>query len=296
MPRERWGGRTRSDGRARAELVNLPTPPATRDDRRSATGPPAGSSHFWRDIRYALRLLAHQAGLHRRRRNRPSRSGSAPIRPSSASYASLLLEPIPFPIPTGWSCSGRRRRRSRPRPSLSARRTTWTGVAASRLSSSTGIWEFLTFNLRATASRSACRGCGCLRRRSRCWAWRRLGRTFTADEDQPGHDVAIISEGLWQRRFGASPDIVGRTARVNGRPFQIVGVMPESFRFTQSEHQPLDSDCLQRRGCGRGAHSFYAAARLRDGVTFTEARAEMDALGRSLAKQYPNENGGKPPP
>ena len=69
--------------------------------------------------------------------------------------------------------------------------------------------------------------------------------------------------------------------------------MPESFRFTQSNTSLWIPIAFNAGDADRGAHSFYAAARLRDGVTVTEARAEMDALGRSLAKQYPNENEGE---
>ncbi len=59
-----------------------------------------------------------------------------------------------------------------------------------------------------------------------------IGRSFRAEEDQPGQDlVAIISHGLWQRRFGAQPDIVDSTVVVNGRPHVVVGVMPEGFDF-----------------------------------------------------------------
>ena len=58
-----------------------------------------------------------------------------------------------------------------------------------------------------------------------------IGRTFTASEDAPGHDVVVLSYGLWQRLFGGRPDIVGETVRLDRRPFEVIGVMPESFEF-----------------------------------------------------------------
>ena len=284
---------------ARAELVNLPRrlPREMIADPPTDTRRPAIISSFWRDIRHALRLL----------RTRPGFAAVAVttlalgIGANTAIFSvvrSVLLEPIPFPDPDRlvllWEA-----------PADSPTKTfivsapnyvDWRRDVKSFEQS--GIWEFLTFNLSGDGEPERVSG---MRVSSSTFAMLgvppALGRTFTADEDQPGHDVAIISEGLWRRRFGASPDIVGRTARVNGRPFQIVGVMPESFRFTQSDTSLWIPIAFNAGDADRGAHSFYAAARLRDGVTVTEARAEMDALA---AGRWPNNiqmrTKGKPPP
>ena len=88
----------------------------------------------------------------------------------------------------------------------------------------------------------------------------------------------------------AATDIVGSTTRVNGRPFEIVGVMPASFRFPTKNTAVWTPIAFNEEDKGRGSHSFYAAARLRPGVTFTAAKAEMDTLGRALAKEYPDDN------
>ena len=59
-----------------------------------------------------------------------------------------------------------------------------------------------------------------------------LGRSFRADEDAPGRNqVVLLGHGLWQRRFGADPDVIGRVVRMNGLAFTVVGVMPPAFRF-----------------------------------------------------------------
>ena len=58
-----------------------------------------------------------------------------------------------------------------------------------------------------------------------------LGRVFTEDEDARGARVVVISHGLWQRRFGASPDVLGRTITLNDSPYEVIGVMPREFYF-----------------------------------------------------------------
>ena len=61
-----------------------------------------------------------------------------------------------------------------------------------------------------------------------------LGRVFTEDEDNKGVRVVVISHGLWQRRFGGAPDIIGRKISVNDEPYEVIGVMPRSFYFMPS--------------------------------------------------------------
>jgi putative ABC transport system permease protein len=120
-----------------------------------------------------------------------------------------------------------------------------------------------------------------------------LGRTFTAAEDEPGHRVAVISDALWRRRFGASPRAIGQTMRLNAEPYEVIGVMPATFRFVQPRQAvwvPIQFTPQDRE---RGSHSFFAAARLKDGITFDTARTEMSALGARLAKAHPVENRGE---
>jgi putative ABC transport system permease protein len=155
----------------------------------------------------------------------------------------------------------------------------------------TGIWEYLNFNfsgdaeaervpgIRVSASTFRVLGVPAL-----------LGRTFTDAEDAPGHDVAIISFGMWQRRYGGKPDIVGTTARINGRPFEIVGVMPADFRFPSRQTAVWTPIAYNENDRSRDSHSFHAVARLRPGVSIASAKGELDALGRALAKQYPDTN------
>ena len=61
-----------------------------------------------------------------------------------------------------------------------------------------------------------------------------LGRVFTEDEDNKGARVVVISHGLWQRRFGGSPDVIGRKISLNDEPYEVIGVMPHGFYFMPS--------------------------------------------------------------
>jgi putative ABC transport system permease protein len=125
-----------------------------------------------------------------------------------------------------------------------------------------------------------------------------LGRTFIPGEDRPGREqVAVLSHGLWQRRFDADPGVIGRVVTLDGRPYSIVGVMPASFDFPNSvpgyRIAPRElwipmrpSDDVE----DRGSHNYWAVARLAPGVTLNQARAVMRTLADNLARQYPESN------
>ena len=122
------------------------------------------------------------------------------------------------------------------------------------------------------------------------------GRTFVEGEDQPGRDrVAVLSYGLWQRRFGADPAIVGRDISVDGQSYRVVGVMPATFRFapfwqTRSElWVPLTLTAKRTDRTGRSLRLF---GRLRDGVSVARAHQEMTAIAARLEREYPESNTG----
>jgi putative ABC transport system permease protein len=127
-----------------------------------------------------------------------------------------------------------------------------------------------------------------------------LGRAFLADEDQPGHLVAMIGYRLWQSQFGADPGIVGRAVTFGGRDFTIVGVLPASFVFPFNSDAPdvwktFSEDTISDTGEKpmveqRDAHFVEALARLKPGITLAQANAEADAIGNRLAAQYPDTN------
>ena len=119
-----------------------------------------------------------------------------------------------------------------------------------------------------------------------------LGRTFTADEDQPDHDlVVILSYALWQRRFGGDPNILGQTVSLNNRPRVAIGVMPKGFQFPEVAEAwgPL---ALTTKIYTRTDHGLSAIARLKPGVTLDQAQAEMTNIAAGIEQQNPVTNEG----
>lgn len=121
-----------------------------------------------------------------------------------------------------------------------------------------------------------------------------LGRDFLAEEDQPGHNnVAILSHGLWQRRFGSDPKILNQAITLSGQSYTVIGVMPATFRF-QSPNLDLWTPMAFTADQAKqhGGHYVTAVGQLKPGVTVTQAGAEMSTIARRLAQQYPNSNTG----
>ena len=128
-----------------------------------------------------------------------------------------------------------------------------------------------------------------------------LGRGFLPEEDQtPGtHPVAVISHGLWQRRFGAFPEIVGEPLILNGHPFTVVGVAPAGFTGTRIGQQfdvwvplAMHAQAKPRSARGFGTWLYGLIGRLEPGVSLEQAQAEMTTLARQLEQASPAENKG----
>src|ERR1700722_16119059 len=117
-----------------------------------------------------------------------------------------------------------------------------------------------------------------------------LGRTFLPEEEVRGKDhEVILNYGLWQRRYGADRSLLGKTIKVDGEDFTVVGVMPREFHWEfESGHRQLWVPVGYTEGDRyRGAQSFISFARLKPGVTVAQARAEMEGIGTRLSQQYP---------
>ena len=125
-----------------------------------------------------------------------------------------------------------------------------------------------------------------------------MGRTFTAEEDKPGAPlVAVISHGLWQRRFGSDPAILGREILLDGDKTTVVGVMPPGFNFPVAQKTmdfwvPLGSSGYGEMLQNRRTNNHLAIAALKPSVAIKQAQAEFDAINNRLAAIYPEANAG----
>jgi putative ABC transport system permease protein len=127
-----------------------------------------------------------------------------------------------------------------------------------------------------------------------------LGRAFLPEEEQPGRDqVVLLSYGLWQRRFGADPNLVGKAVALNARSCTVVGIMSPGCQFpggfggiVGAYNKPadlwvplaLDANAWSQRS----SHYLQVIARLKPGKGLEQARAEMNTLQHGIEQQYPN--------
>jgi putative ABC transport system permease protein len=120
-----------------------------------------------------------------------------------------------------------------------------------------------------------------------------MGRVFSAKEMELGsHRVAILSHALWQRRFGGGADALGKTLRLNGELFTVVGVMPTDFQFPGNTEiwTPLAMSTANWEQ--RGGHYLGAVGRLKPGVTIASANADLNAIAARAEQQFPRSNSG----
>ena len=122
-----------------------------------------------------------------------------------------------------------------------------------------------------------------------------LGRTFTADEVQQKVRVVVLSHGLWQRRFGGSPNVLGQTLEIDGMSSQVIGVMPEHFRGDEGtpvwEPHTLFPD-WEAQKAQRGTGNWRVVGRLAARVSLAQAQTEMNAIAQRLEQAYPGANKG----
>lgn len=119
-----------------------------------------------------------------------------------------------------------------------------------------------------------------------------LGRNPRPEDDNlDAPPVAILSYGLWQRRFGGDRHVIGRIVKVNAQPTTIIGVMPEGWRYPETVDiwLPLRAAAAEPR---RGSFDYSGHAMLKPGVTLEQARAEFATISAALAKEYPSTNEG----
>lgn len=116
-----------------------------------------------------------------------------------------------------------------------------------------------------------------------------LGRTFTPEEGEIGNEERILlGHTFWRDRFGADPDIVGTTVRVNGRAYTVVGVMPAGFTFFDHEVRFWVPLVFPRNVRNAVANNWYHVGRLSPGATIEQVQAEVDAVNTDLFERQPN--------
>jgi predicted permease len=122
-----------------------------------------------------------------------------------------------------------------------------------------------------------------------------LGRSFRPEEDQVGAGaVALIGDGFWNRKFGSSLDVLGKSITVDGRNCTIIGVAPEKSPVytTADVFTPLGQFNEEPFRDRRASLGTVGIARMKPGVTLAQARADMDSVARNLAAEYPDANKG----
>jgi putative ABC transport system permease protein len=120
-----------------------------------------------------------------------------------------------------------------------------------------------------------------------------FGRTFVPEEETLGKDhEVVLSYGLWKGRYGGDPSLLGKSIRIDGADFTVIGVMPPEFewQFWSTPRQLWVPVGYTKTDFGRGDNSFLSIARLKPGVSQGQARAEMEAIGQRIAEQYPKED------
>jgi putative ABC transport system permease protein len=119
------------------------------------------------------------------------------------------------------------------------------------------------------------------------------GRTFAPEDSTPGrNNVVIISHGLWQRRYGQNPNLVGQTLKLDSQNYRVIGVMPPEFRFPNSEVEMWAPLSLTTDSSSRSRRWLKVIGRLKTGVSADQARREIEAIASGLAEQFPAAHAG----
>jgi len=120
------------------------------------------------------------------------------------------------------------------------------------------------------------------------------GRLFTEQEVEEEARLVVIADSLWRRKFGGDPAIVGESIPINGAPFQLIGIMPPDFEFftpwTEGDHIEVWTPLRVPEWAIRGSHWLLAVARLKPGVDWRTAEAEIRGIAATLQAEYPASN------
>ncbi len=120
-----------------------------------------------------------------------------------------------------------------------------------------------------------------------------VGRTFTAEDDRNRANVVMLSEALWDTRFGRDASIVGKDIRLDGTPFTVVGVMPNTFDILGKTGMWAMRPFGQMPPRARGAYMLQAVGRLKPGIDIAAAQSDITAVAHGLAQEFPQFNKGR---
>ena len=119
------------------------------------------------------------------------------------------------------------------------------------------------------------------------------GRSFAPGEEEGESRTVVLGDGFWRTRYAADPAIIGRTIRLNARPYTVVGIAPQGFAFPGRSQVWLPAELKVGRAAERSSHSFDVLGRLKPGVTLEAAQADIAAIAADLAREFPESNGGR---
>jgi len=249
---------------------------------------------FWQDARHGARML----------RKNPSFAAVATltlalgIGANTAVFSivnSVLLKPLPFKEPNRlviiWEAN--LKDRATTSPISSADFIDWKDQT--KVFEQIAAWRFLYFNLSGRDEPERVQGLTVSAPfLPLLGAQVQFGRTFLPEEEQAGHDkVAVLSDALWRRRFGADPNLVGQKIDIEEESYTVVGILVPTFQTFRVLNRPLDIYVpltLDRSRLNRLDHDTFVYARLKLGVTLDQAQSEMDVLYRRLEQEYPQTN------
>ena len=249
---------------------------------------------IWQDARYGARSLMHAPAFAASALLTLTLGIGATTAVFSVVY-SVLLRPLPYADPGRlvqiWETSTRTPGDRNPLSVLNYRDL----AARSRALASSLAYAFNVFTVSGDGAPEQMQAAQVLGDLTGVLGVRPLLGRGIGVQDERAYTVAI-AEGLWRRRYGADPAIVGRAIRMNGQPYQIVGVMPATFRFPRPDVELWTGYAMiltrPEWADQRGRRFQRAVARLRPGVAAAAASAELDAIAKRLAAEYPEQNPG----
>jgi putative ABC transport system permease protein len=278
------------DGRLSAAIVWI----ETQVDSRMFRGPSLkGKEMLLRDIHYALRLLWKRPGF----TLVAIVTLALGIGANTAIFSvvnSVLLAPLPYEEPDRLVVLWERQIISNENQQPLALPNFEDWKEQNQVFEQLAITRIVTFNLTQAGETERVTGA---RVSSNLYSLLRvkpiLGRTFLEAEGKPGAEpVALISYGLWQRRFGSDPRMVGSALQVDGIPYTVIGVLPRGVSYPAADTDLVTPFIPLKREIQRANHFVRGLGRLRPGVSLEQARAGMDTIAARLEQQYPDTNTG----